>query len=120
MKVIGIRGAITCEHNTVEDILHASKELMESIIFINQLNQEDIAAILFTTTKDLTAVYPARAVRDMGWSISPLLCFQEMDVENSLEKCIRVLILWNTDKRSDQIQHVYLREARQLRPDLVN
>lgn len=119
MKVIGIRGATTCKHNTEKDILLASRELVETIILFNQINQDDIAAIMFTTTRDLNAAYPARAVRDMGWSISPLLCFQEMDVENSLERCIRVLVLWNTDKRSDQIQHVYLREARRLRPDLV-
>jgi chorismate mutase len=119
MNVKGIRGAITCKQNTVEDILLASKELMQTIISFNHLNQEDIAAILFTTTSDLTAAYPARAVRDMGWTISPILCFQEMDVDDSLEKCIRVLILWNTDKTSDQIRHVYLRKACQLRPDLV-
>jgi len=119
MKLRGIRGAITVYENNADDILCAVKELMEAIIATNKIEQDDVTAILFTATNDLDAAYPARAVRDMGWTMTPLSCCQEMAVEESLEKCIRVLILWNTNVDLDQVKHIYLKQASQLRPDLT-
>lgn len=119
MQIRGIRGAITVDKNTREDILNATRELMDTIISSNHIDQQDVAATLFTTTTDLDAAYPAQAVRDMGWTMTPLSCFQEMAVEGSLDKCIRVLILWNTNNGLDQVKHIYLRGADQLRPDLA-
>jgi chorismate mutase len=75
--------------------------------------------VIFTATSDLDAAYPARAAREMGWVHVPLLCMQEMAVVGSLPRCIRVLVLWNTDRPAGQVRHVYLRRARALRPDLV-
>lgn len=120
MFVRGIRGAITIEEDTATEILEATQELLEKIRQENNLETEDIASILFTVTKDITAVFPAVAARSLGWNKVPLLCFQEIEVPDSLPRCIRVLIHFNTDKKQDEIKHIYLREARQLRRDLVD
>jgi chorismate mutase len=76
-----------------------------------------VASVLFTATPDLDAAYPAVAARQLGWTETALLCVQEMAVRGSLPRCIRVLIHWNTDRSQDQLHHVYLREAKRLRPD---
>jgi len=119
MSCRGIRGAISVEGNTSEAILSATQELLEGIVAANNLRSEDIASVIFTATPDLNAAYPARAAREMGWANVPLLCMQEMAVTDSLPRCVRVLVHWNTDLPGEQIHHVYLGEARTLRPDLV-
>jgi len=113
----GIRGATCAESNTAEAILNATRELLERIIAANDVHTGDVAAVIFTASPDLDAAYPAQAAREMGWTQVPMLCVQEMAVAGSLPRCIRVLILWNTDRPAERIRHVYLREARQLRPD---
>jgi chorismate mutase len=80
---------------------------------------QDIASAWFTCTQDLDAVYPARAARELGWLDLPMMCAQEMFVEGSISKCIRVLLHWNTSLAPEKIQHTYLREAVRLRPDWV-
>jgi chorismate mutase len=113
----GIRGATTVEENTAEAILAASRELLELIVEANDLKVEDIASAIFTTTPDLTTAFPARAAREMDWQGVALLDVQEILVPGSLERCIRVLIHWNTEKSAAEIKHVYLKGARALRPD---
>lgn len=120
MTCRGIRGAITVGENTADAILAATHTLLEQIVTANQLIVDDIASVIFTATPDLDAAYPAVAARNIGWVHTPLLCMQEMAVHRSLPRCIRVLIHWNTDRTPDEIQHVYLGEARKLRPDLAN
>ncbi len=115
----GVRGAITVETNDVDQILAATRTLLTRIVAANAIHVEDVASVIFTATSDLDAVYPARAAREMGWRYTPLLCMQEMAVTGSLTHCIRVLVHWNTDLAPEKIQHVYLGEARKLRPDLV-
>jgi chorismate mutase len=115
----GIRGATTAEENTAEAILTATNELLELIIEANNLRVEDVASAIFTTTPDLTAAFPAQAAREMGWRDVALLDVQEILVPGSLERCIRVLIHWNTEKSAAEVQHVYLREAQALRPDWI-
>jgi chorismate mutase len=119
MTCRGIRGAITVEANTTEAILAATQSLLQEMTVANSLRAKDVASIIFTATPDLDAVYPARAVRDLGWVSTPLLCMQEMAVENSLNLCIRILIHWNTDLGPDEIRHIYLGGAQVLRPDLA-
>lgn len=113
----GIRGATCATANESAAILSATRELLEHIITVNGINPKDVAAVIFTTSPDLDAAYPAQAAREMGWTQVPMLCVQEMAVAGSLPRCIRVLVLWNTDRPADRIRHVYLEEARQLRPD---
>jgi chorismate mutase len=119
MTVRGIRGATSVDVNDAEPIIAATRELLERIVAANGLATEDVASVIFTATSDLDAAYPARAAREMGWVHVPLLCMQEMAVVGSLPRCIRVLVLWNTDRPAAQVRHVYLRRARALRPDLV-
>jgi chorismate mutase len=116
----GIRGATTVLENRADAILEATQELLEQIIDENDVREEDVASVLFTATPDLDAAYPAVAARRLGWTRTSLICTQEMVVPGSLSRCIRVLVHWNTDRTIDEIHHVYLREARRLRPDRSN
>ena len=113
--VRGIRGAITVEHNTAEDILAAAGQLLERIVAENDVDLSAVAAVHFSATPDLNRAFPARAARMMGWLDVPLFCHVEMDVPGSLPRCIRILMLVNTDKPQDRIRHVYLGETRRLR-----
>jgi len=118
MACRGIRGATTAESNTVEAILDASGELLRMMIDANDIKLEDVASAIFTTTPDLDAAFPATAARQMGWGEIALLCATEIDVPGSLRSCIRILILYNTDKGAGDIVHVYVKGARDLRADL--
>jgi chorismate mutase len=118
MAVRGIRGAITVEHNTSEEILQATKELLIEIVNKNDLKIEDICSVFLTLTDDLNAEFPALAARQLGWEHVPLLCAKELSVSHGLPKCIRVMLHVNTDLTQKEIKHVYLRKAASLRPDL--
>ena len=119
VKIRGIRGAITVNADNPELIKAAIKELLLEIEKRNQLVITDLAAIVFSATPDLQSAYPAVAARELGWTTVPLFCLAEMLVSGSLGKCIRVLLLYNTDLEQDQVNHVYLRGAQALRPDLI-
>ena len=111
----GVRGATTVEANNASSIKNATKELLTEMLKVNKIETDDIAATFFTTTKDLFDEFPAVAARDMGWKTVPLLCSHEMEVPSGLKKCIRILILWNTEKPQNKIKHPYLKEAVNLR-----
>jgi chorismate mutase len=113
----GIRGATTVDSNTPEAILNATAELLTAMVKANSIRPEDVASAIFTTTPDLNAEFPALAARRLGWNDVALLCGHEMAVPGSLAMCLRILLHVNTDKRADQIVHVYLRGAQALRPD---
>lgn len=116
----GIRGATTSYANNAEEILSATRELLQTLIEANGLQAEDIASAIFTTTHDLNTAYPAVAARELGWTHVALMCMHEMDIPDGLALCVRVLIHWNTDVQQDIVRHVYLRGATVLRPDLLN
>jgi len=118
MAARGIRGAITASANETEAIVAATSRLLREIVERNALRVEDIGAIFFTTTPDLTAEFPAAAARELGWHDVPLLCGHEMSVPGRLDKCVRVMMLVNVDVAQSAIRHVYLDGARSLRPDL--
>ena len=113
----GIRGATTVEENTREAILEGTSELLKLMISYNDLEEDQIAAVTFTTTTDLNAEYPAVAARQLGWTDAALLCGHEMDVPCGLKKVIRILLLVNTEKNSKEMKHIYIKEAVKLRPD---
>ncbi len=115
----GIRGAITVERNSAEEIVAATRELLTAIIKENSINIEDIASAFFTVTADLNTGFPATAAREIGWKYVPLLCTTEINVPGGLGKCIRVLVHVNTQKSQKEIKHIYLRDAVQLRVDLL-
>lgn len=113
----GIRGATTATANTPEAILEATRELLLLLIDANDLDSADIASVIFTTTPDLNAEFPALAARQLGWHDVALLCGHEMDVPGALSRCIRILIHWNTPKSQTEIKHLYIKGAHNLRPE---
>lgn len=118
MNIACIRGATTVKENTNQNILEATTQLLQEIIKANDLDLEQIILVIFTSTKDLNEVYPAVAARNIGFNKSALMCMQEMYVKNSLSKCIRVMIQIQSEKSQSEIKHIYLNEAKILRPDL--
>jgi chorismate mutase len=114
----GVRGATTAKVNEREEILEATRQLLALMIRQNNIRPEDVGSAVFTVTRDLDAEFPALAARQLGWLDVPLICTYEISVPGSLEQCIRVLLHWNTAKSQKEIQHVYIREACRLRPDL--
>lgn len=116
MQCRGIRGAITVSANTKKSILAATKRLLLKMAEANMIEADDIGAILFTTTPDLNAEFPAAAARELGWPPNlALLCGHEMSVPDALPRCLRVLMLVNTEMGSDEITHVYLGDAKNLK-----
>lgn len=113
----GVRGATTAQENSADAILAATRELLFLMIRANNIDVNDVASAIFTTTRDLNATYPALAARQLGWYDAALLCGHEMEVPDSLERCIRILIHWNTNNTPADIVHVYLHGAQELRPD---
>jgi chorismate mutase len=119
MSVRGIRGAITVEANVETPILEATIDLLQEIVEVNHIIPEDIASVFVTVTQDLDDTFPARAIRQMaGWELVPLMCSIEIPVKGSMEKCIRLMVLVNTDASQAEINHVYMGRAKALRPDL--
>ena len=117
-KVRAIRGATTVTQNTVESIQEAVIELLDEIETRNELDPEEIISVIFTTTQDLDAVFPAAIARKRpGWDNVPLLDVQQMHVEGSLEYCIRILMHINTPHLQSNLVHPYLHQAKELRPD---
>jgi chorismate mutase len=119
MPVRGIRGATSVEADSPADIRAATTELLQEILRANQIEGfEEIVSAIFTTSADLTSSFPAEAARSLGMDQVPLLCASEIPVRSSVARCIRVLLHLNTEKTQREIVHVYLREARRLRPDV--
>jgi chorismate mutase len=119
MQFRGVRGATSVDEDSAEAIWAATAELLKILIETNGIDEDDVASVIFTTTPDLTAAYPAKAARDMGWTQVALIGCQEMNVPGGVKQCIRVLIHWNTPKRNAELKHIYLGEAVALRPDLA-
>jgi chorismate mutase len=117
--VRGVRGATTSDGNTEEQILACTRELLDRIVAVNAIHPEDVGSAIFTVTPDLTAAFPAKAARDLGWVHVPLMCSQEIPVPGALPLCVRVMLWWNTDTPQSEVAHVYLRGAVTLRPDLA-
>lgn len=116
----GIRGATTVDRNEPGDVLEATKDLLSEIVRENNICTEDITSAFFTVTTDLNAEFPATAAREfMGWTYVPMLCSNEISVPGRLSKCIRVMVIVNTEKTQQELRHVYLRGAVVLRKDLL-
>jgi chorismate mutase len=113
----GLRGATTATTNTREAILEATDELLRALADANAFEPEDVESAIFTSSPDLTAEYPARAARGLGWRDVPLLGAAEVAVPDGLPRCIRVLLHFYTTKTQRQLKHIYLRGAAKLRPD---
>lgn len=116
----GIRGATTVHKNDAEEIIQETKRMIEEMAIKNDVMPEDIASVLISVTKDINATFPAKALRLIaGWKYVPVMCMPEIEVPGSLPLCIRVMMTVNTKLNQKEVQHVYLNDAVQLRPDLL-
>lgn len=120
MACRGVRGATTVEKNTREEVLNATRQLLALMIRANGIEASDVSSAIFTSTADLNAEFPALAARQLGWLDVPLLCTHEISVPGSLPMCIRILAQWNTTKTQKEVQHIYVKDAARLRPDLCD
>lgn len=118
-SIRAIRGATTAKADNKEAINLASVELAEEIVKANEINQDEIAVVLITMTSDLTSYNASAAIRKtLDWAHVPFFTSQEAEIEGMLKLCIRVSILYNTEKSQSEMKHIYLNEAAKLRPDL--
>jgi chorismate mutase len=122
VPVRGIRGATTATANEATAIVEATSELLRELVARNDIRTEEIAFAYFTTTRDLDAEFPALAARQLGWLDVPLLCGHDMEVQQpnprGVSLCIRILILYNTDRPQSEMRHAYLRGAAAIKQDL--
>ena len=116
--VRGVRGATTVEADTAAQVTERSQELMRQLMARNDLTEDDLVSVLFTTTGDVTSIFPATAIREIGFGAVPLLCAAEIAVPGAMPLCVRVLIHTYTTRSRDEIHHVYLHGAQGLRDDL--
>ena len=114
----GLRGATTVEADTVAQVTARSQELLRAIMERNELVEDDIVSIVFTATPDVTSMFPATAIREIGFGAVPLLCAAEIEVPGSMPHCIRVLLHVYTARSREDMHHVYLHGAQGLRDDL--
>jgi chorismate mutase len=122
VPVRGIRGATTATANTADAINEATEELLRELVRLNDLDPNDIACTFLTTTTDLDAEFPAHAARRLGWTQVALLCGHDMNVRppnpRGIPMCIRVLVLYNTERSQTEMRFAYLRGARAILADL--
>lgn len=118
MGIISIRGAITVSENSVYDILDGTRELLIEIEKVNKIDKDRVISIIFTCTSDLDKAYPAKAARELGYTNVGLMCFNEMHVEGNLNRCIRLMVFCDLNIEQKDVKHIYLRDAKILRPDL--
>ena len=118
LLVRAVRGATTVEHDDAQDIATATRELLTSMLQANEIDVDDVISVLFTTSPDLTAAFPAAAARGIGFQTVPLMCASEIDVPGAKPLCIRVMMHAYSSRRRDEIRHVYLNDAQNLRDDL--
>ncbi|WP_044023047.1 chorismate mutase [Bacillus sp. SG-1] len=117
----GVRGAITISSDSEKEIISSTELLLLEMINKNGIEPEQVASVFISATADIHTAFPARALRKIkNWKYVPVLSMQEMEVKDSLNKCIRIMIHWNTEKKQEDIRHVYLRKAHTLRPDLLS
>ena len=116
----GIRGATTVTKNTADEIIHHTKLVLQEMIETNNVAPENVSHVFISATKDIDAVFPARALREFsGWTYVPVMCMAEIEVKNSLKNCIRIMMVVNTDLDQKEIRHIFHNEAITLRPELV-
>jgi chorismate mutase len=115
----GVRGAITISSDSEKDIISSTETLLKEMINQNGIEPAEVASVFISATEDIHSAFPAKALRKWeGWRYVPVLSMREMQVKDGLQKCIRVMIHWNTEKAQKDVLHVYLRKAGNLRPDL--
>jgi chorismate mutase len=118
MRLLALRGATTCDENSLGEIDRKTQALVQAMLDRNEIDHEDIVSIIFTATDDLTAQFPATAARALGLGDVPLICARELAIDGGMPRAIRVLMHLYTERRRDELHHVYLEGAKTLRDDL--
>jgi len=118
LLVRAVRGATTVSHNDAEEMATATRELLSAMLEGNGVEVDDVISVLFTTSPDLTAAFPAAAARGIGFETVPLMCASEIDVPGAKKLCIRIMMHAYSSRTRGEIRHVYLRDAQNLRDDL--
>jgi chorismate mutase len=113
-----LRGATTCDADTLDEITRATQELLVALMERNGLDHDDVVSVIFTSTSDLTSTFPATAARGVGFGDVPLLCATEIDVPGAKPRCVRVMMHVYSARPRTELIHVYLRDAQSLRDDL--
>ncbi|MBY7143492.1 chorismate mutase [Virgibacillus sp. NKC19-3] len=117
----GVRGATTVLKNEENQIIMNTKDLIEEMVAKNNIQPSDISHVFISVTQDLNAGFPSKALREFsGWTYVPVMCMREIDVPGSLQACIRIMMVVNTNKDQQDMQHIYHNQATQLRPDLLS
>src|SRR5689334_11985841 len=119
MTVRAVRGAVQVDSADRDAILEATAELVSEVMSRNDLTADDVISVLFTTTPDLTAEFPALAARKIGFHDVPLICATEIPVKGAMPRVVRLMAHVETERSRAQIQHVYLRGAVGLRQDIA-
>ena len=118
MRLLALRGATTCDENSLVEIDRKTQALVQAMLDRNEIDHEDIVSIFFTATEDLTAQFPATAARVLGLGDVPLICARELGIDGGMPMAVRVLMHLYTERRRDELHHVYLEGAKTLRDDL--
>jgi chorismate mutase len=118
VRLHALRGAITCADDSKSEIEEKTQRLVKELLARNEVEHDDLVSVIFTMTSDLRSEFPATAARSVGLGDVPLLCARELDIEHGMPRCIRVLVHCYSDRRRDELHHVYLEGARALRDDL--
>ena len=113
-----LRGATTIDADTPEQIQERIAVLLSQMLERNGIHHDDLISIIFTATPDIESAFPAAAARMFGLGDVPLLCAQELDIQDGTPLCLRVLIHLNTERGRDELHHIYLEGAQGLRDDL--
>jgi chorismate mutase len=116
--VLALRGAITVDEDTKDEVNTKTKRLVQEMLDRNHVSHDDLISIIFTATDDITAEFPATAARSLGLGDIPLICARELGIAHGMPHCIRVLMHFNGDQTRNSLHHVYLEGARSLRDDL--
>jgi chorismate mutase len=117
-RVRAIRGATTVEHDTRDEVIARTQELVTAIVTRNGVEDDAMVSIIFTATDDIRSAFPAEAAREAGFTRVPLMCARELAIEGGIERCIRIMLHVYTTLSADELRHPYLHGARQLRTDL--
>lgn len=118
MKLLALRGAITVDDDTKEQVVARTQQLVRAMLERNAVEHDDIVSVIFTATDDIHSEFPATAARALGLGDIPLLCARELDIAHGMPLCIRVLLHFHGDRDRAALHHVYLEGARSLRDDL--
>ena len=117
-SVRALRGATTVDLDEADHLSERVNTLVSAMLERNGIAKTDIISVLFTATGDIHSRFPATATRAIGLGDVPLMCAQELDIVGGTPRCVRVMLHFTTERRPEDLHHVYLEGARGLNDDL--